>query len=151
MNLLSKLIPLQRRCENNQLRCETRIRQHEKKILEIEQQISGIDTEIEASKQLIQTQKPKNSVLSRTGFFSFLRKQSILRRQIQQLDLQRTALLEQKIEVEKEREIARQERAFWLRKQDKYQHWAEQYKRKVRLERALREENDTQEITTWTL
>jgi len=151
MKLPSKLIPLQRRCATNQLRCEVRIAQYQQDLQEIDAQLSGITLEINATLQLLQTHKPQNSTLDRAGFFDLLRKQSKVRRQIQQLALQRTNLLEQQTSITTEKDLALKERAFWIRKQDKFQHWLDQYRYKTRLERLLREENDIQEITTWTI
>lgn len=149
MNLPSKLIPLQRRCAANQLRCEVQIALHQKNLRALENELSGIALKIKASLELLQTQKIQNSTLNRAEFFALLRKQSKLRRQIQQLHLQHTTLQEKHAEITQQKEQAWQERVFWIRKQDKFQHWIEADKRKTRLERLLREENDIQEMTTW--
>jgi hypothetical protein len=150
MRLPSKLLPLQRRCATNQLRCEVRIAQYQQELQEIELQIAGITLEIDATLQLLQTHKPQNSTLNRAGFFDLLRKQAKVRRQIQHLTMQRTNLLEQKTHITIEKNQVLQERTFWIRKQDKFQHWLDQYRYKTRLERLSREENEIQEIMTWT-
>lgn len=150
MRLPSKLLPLQRRCATNQLRCEVRIAQYQQELQEIELQISGITLEIDATLQLLQTHKPQNSTLNRAGFFDLLRKQAKVRCQIQHLTVQRTNLLEQKTHITTEKNQVLQERTFWIRKQDKFQHWLDQYRYKTRLERLSREENEIQEIMTWT-
>jgi type III secretion system protein len=149
VNLLSKLAPLKRRCAANQLRCEARLRTQEQRLAAIASNLEGIGAQIRALQQFLLAQRPQNSVLDRAAFFAYLIKQSVLRRQVQQLGIRRSELLEQSAQAEKEREKARDERIFWLRKQDKYQYWGQLYRRQERLAQLSREENETQEMTTW--
>lgn len=151
MNSLNKLRPLQNRCQINQIRCETRMRQYEQKISEVDKKIHGLQAEIKAIHQLLQTQKIKNSILNRANLFAVLRKQAVLRRQIHILDIQVVELNEKRQGLEKEQEAARMERAFWMHKYDKYQFWIDRYRYKLRLMQLSFEENEIQEVTTWTI
>lgn len=149
MKLLPKLRALMRRCTMLQTRCETRLQQKEQQLVSVDNDLVGLDSQESAMKQLMKTQQPRDSVLNRAELFDFLRRQAVLRRQLQQLDLSRTELLEQRELILKEKEEARVERAFWMRKQDKYARWSALQRRQQRLTQLLREESETQESTTW--
>lgn len=149
MLLLHKIAALCRRCDFYQTRCEMRLHQQVQQLLALDNELTGLAMQMQATQQLLQSQKPRDSTFDRIQLFTFLRHQAVLRRQLQQLEIKREQLLEKRTVVLQERQAMRVQYAQWVSREKKYISWATREKHQRYLGILLREENETQERVAW--
>ena len=149
MRLLHKIAALCRRCDFHQTRCEVRLHQQAQQLLEIDNQLTGLGMQAQATQQLLQSQKPRDSKFDRLQLFTFLRQQAVLRRQLQQLEVKREQLLEKRTVLLQERQAVRLQYTQWMSRKKKYTSWGAREKHQRYLGILLGEENETQERVAW--
>lgn len=103
MHSLTRIKVLQRRCTVFHSQCESILLryQDEDRGLQAEE---AILEQIAGLKLLLDTLRAENRQLSREEIYTLLRKQSIVRRQIKDLELQIIQIQEKRSELEKKRE-----------------------------------------------
>lgn len=105
----------------------------------IVEQIAGL-------KLLLDTLRAENRQLSREEIYSLLRRQSIVRRQIRDLQLQITQIQEKRCELEKKTQEFQEKSKYWLRKEGNYQRWIVRQKRFYIQREIQQEEAESEEI-----
>ncbi|MEO2215490.1 hypothetical protein ABGV49_00215 [Chromobacterium vaccinii] len=149
MSLLLKIGALLRRCRFAQSRCEQALAQLARRDGALQREIDDMGAQIEGLRQLLHAQRPAGTVLERSQLFALHRKQAVMRHRMQDLDLQIGQLREQRGQLAQQREEQAGLHRFWLRKEDKYQRWAQLRRRQERLEAIRREESELEERTKW--
>lgn len=149
MRLLSKIRALRRRCELLQHQCEAKLAQLAREDDELSRVKDTLSLHKEGLSQLLETQRVSDSVLELDQLYTMLRKQAILRHQLQDLDLQVLQLEEKRQDVAGQRAARLGERLVWLRKDDKYQRWSTQVRDQNRLFRLRQDETEEEERITW--
>ncbi|OHX10800.1 hypothetical protein [Chromobacterium sphagni] len=149
MSLLVELRALLRRCQAEQRRHLSALAQLAREDRQLEGRQQDIRSQSQGLRQLLHAQRPGGTVLDRGQLFALQRKQAVLRRQLQNLDLQLTQAQEQRLQLEQRREQQAALHRQCLRKEDKYQRWAQSQRRRQRLLRLRLEETEQEEITTW--
>lgn len=104
----------------------------------IAEQISGLII-------LLETFHSEKKVMSSEQIYSMLRKQSVVRKRIQDLALQIKQVQEQRMELHKKIEKEQKKSNFWLRKNGNYQRWftrmkSQHYQLQIQQEEAELEE-----------
>ncbi|AGR60101.1 Surface presentation of antigens protein SpaM [Salmonella bongori N268-08] len=107
---------------------------------------AAIVEQIAGLKLLLDTLRAENRQLSREEIYSLLRKQSIVRRQIKDLELQITQIQEKRDELEKKRQEYQEKSKYWLRKEGNYQRWIIRQKRLYIQREIQQEEAESEEI-----
>lgn len=139
-----------RRCAVAQQRCELKLLQLARQDEELQQAEQTLVMRMQGMKQLLESQRPTDVVVDRGGLFEVLRKQAVLRSQLQNLGLEAGQLEEQRRELAERRTVQRNEHRHWLRKQDKYQRWTSLMRKQERLLRLRQEESEQEERCKWT-
>jgi hypothetical protein len=132
---------------------EFRQQRHEQALLRTQQQLqplmvqqSSLD-EHEASLQtLLTSHRAQSCVLDRGELQTLLRRQAVIRRQIQLVRLERDRLAQQCIELHQALHEQREQLRFFQRKHGKYQQSFEQLSRMHRLEAVRREEREIEDM-----
>ncbi|WP_080407633.1 hypothetical protein [Burkholderia ubonensis] len=149
MHLLPKLRVLQRRSEASQRRCEAQLSQLAREDESLRREEDALAVQAHGVCQLMETQRAVGTVLERGQLLALLRKQAVLRHQLQSLALQAEQLSERR-QVLAERSLERQdERRAWQRKEDKYQCWISRLRMQVRLARLREDEAEQEEYIRW--
>ncbi|ASX26883.1 hypothetical protein [Candidatus Williamhamiltonella defendens] len=147
MSLLNNIVVLLNRCEMHQRRCDIAVFQIKQKEQKLDKKLEEIELKRKHLKTLLYLQKPEGK-MNKTGLYAIQRRLAIVRRQLTELDLKEVTIQEKKMEYQKEKEKVMQERQYWLRKSDKYQHW-QKVQKKLRLMAQLKqEETEMEEIIT---
>ncbi|MEN3029782.1 hypothetical protein [Chromobacterium amazonense] len=149
MRLLPKIRALQRRCAASQQRCEAQLAQLAREDDALRGNEDALASQAQGIRHLLETQRPAGTVLDRGQLSALLRKQAVLRRQLQNLNLQLAQLNEQRLALAVRRDERLLERRDWLRKDDKYQRWASQLRKQDRLFRLRQDEAEQEERTQW--
>ncbi|MBK0415613.1 hypothetical protein JD974_14490 [Chromobacterium haemolyticum] len=149
MSLLPKLGALLRRCQAAQSRCEAELAQLARQDGALAAEQEALASQGQGLRQLLLAQRPAGA-MSRGQLFALQRKQAVLRRQLQNLDLQSGQLEEQRQGLAGRREEQQVLRRQWLRKEDKYQRWAKLQRRQERMRRLRLDEAEQEERTIWT-
>lgn len=149
MSLLPKIGALLRRCQFAQSRCQQALAQLSRQDDGLLREQQALEAQGQGVRLLLQAQQLAGAVVDRGQLFSLQRRQAVLRQQLQSLALQGEQLRErrQQLQLEKEKQsgLSRQ----WLRKEDKYQRWAQRVRKQRRLSRLLQEEVELEERTKW--
>ncbi|MCD5364671.1 hypothetical protein [Chromobacterium aquaticum] len=148
MRLLPKLGALLRRCQAAQQRCEAELLQLARRDGDLAAEQQALVLQGQGLRQLLLAQRPAGA-MSRGQLFALQRKQAVLRRQLQQLDLQQGQLEEQRQALSGLRDAQQTLRRQWLRKEDKYQRWAKLQRRQERMRRLRLDEAEQEERTIW--
>lgn len=149
MRLLPKLRALQRRCEASQHRCEAQLAALAREDDGLRGEEDALAAQAQGLRQLLETQRPAGAVLERGQLYALLRKQAVLRHQLQGLGLQATQLSEQRQALAERKAVRQEERRAWLRKDDKYQRWATRVRKQENLLRLRQDEAEQEERTPW--
>ncbi|KZE88092.1 hypothetical protein KIF53_13045 [Chromobacterium subtsugae] len=144
-----ELGPLLSRCQAEQRRCDSELAQLAREDGQLEARQRDLDGQGEGLRRLLLAQRPAGAALDRGQLFALLRKQAVLRRQLQNLDLQREQAREQRLQLAERRERQAALRRQWLRKEEKYQRWMQLQRRRRRLLGLRQEEIEQEEMTTW--
>ncbi|EMU5657605.1 SPI-1 type III secretion system protein SpaM [Salmonella enterica subsp. houtenae serovar 48:g,z51:-] len=146
MHSLTRIKVLQRRCTVFHSQCESVLLryQDEDRMLHAEEEV--IVEQIAGLKLLLDTLRAENRQLSREEIYSLLRRQSIVRRQIRDLQLQITQIQEKRCELEKKTQEFQEKSKYWLRKEGNYQRWIVRQKRFYIQREIQQEEAESEEI-----
>ncbi|EAA8370556.1 SPI-1 type III secretion system protein SpaM [Salmonella enterica] len=146
MHSLTRIKVLQRRCTVFHSQCESVLLryQNEDRMLYAEEE--AIVEQIAGLKLLLDTLRAENRQLSREEIYSLLRRQSIVRRQIRDLQLQITQIQEKRCELEKKTQEFQEKSKYWLRKEGNYQRWIVRQKRFYIQREIQQEEAESEEI-----
>ncbi|AUH51336.1 hypothetical protein CXB49_11175 [Chromobacterium sp. ATCC 53434] len=150
MSLRARLDALLGRCRAAQRRSEQALARLAREDEDLRREQDDIAGQRHGLRQLLQAQRPQGTVFDRGGLFALQRRQAVLRRQLQNLDLQDGELGVQRQRLEQLRAEEAETRSRWLRKEDKYQRWARLQRRRERLSRLRREEAEQEEARIWT-
>lgn len=104
MHSLTRIKVLQRRCTVFHSQCESILLRYQDEDRRLQAEEEAIVEQIAGLKLLLDTLRAENRQLSREEIYALLRKQSIVRRQIKDLELQITQIQEKRSELEKKRE-----------------------------------------------
>lgn len=104
MHSLTRIKVLQRRCTVFHSQCESILLRYQDEDRRLQVEEEAIVEQIAGLKLLLDTLRAENRQLSREEIYALLRKQSIVRRQIKDLELQIIQIQEKRSELEKKRE-----------------------------------------------
>lgn len=100
-----------------------------------------------ALKGLLASHRANDCVLDQGQLLALLRRQAVLRRQIDLLRVERDRVDQQCLQVEKILNEQREQLRFLQRKHDKYERCVQQLLREQRLEQVRREEREIEEMS----
>ncbi|WP_081666329.1 hypothetical protein [Pseudogulbenkiania ferrooxidans] len=149
MSLLPKIGALLRRCQFAQSRCQQALAQLSRQDDGLLREQQALEAQGQGVRLLLQAQQLAGTVVDRGQLFSLQRRQAVLRQQLQSLALQGEQLWERRQQLQLEREKQSGLSRQWLRKEDKYQRWAQRVRKQRRLSRLLQEEVELEERTKW--
>ncbi|MGC3029871.1 hypothetical protein ACPUER_32880 [Burkholderia sp. DN3021] len=149
MRFLPKLRALQRRSEASQRRCEAQMSQLAREDKGLRHEEDALAVQAQGLCQLMETLRAAGTVLERGQLLALLRKQAVLRHQLQNLGLQAEQLSERRQALAERRLERQDERRTWQRKEDKYQYWAARLRKQVRLVRLRDDEAEQEENIRW--
>ncbi|AVG16934.1 hypothetical protein CFN79_14340 [Chromobacterium vaccinii] len=149
MSLLPKIGALLRRCQFAQSRCQQALAQLSRQDDGLLREQQALEAQGQGVRLLLQAQQLAGTVVDRGQLFSLQRRQAVLRQQLQSLALQGEQLRERRQQLQLEREKQSGLSRQWLRKEDKYQRWAQRVRKQRRLSRLLQEEVELEERTKW--
>ncbi|MBX9295510.1 hypothetical protein ABH309_15860 [Chromobacterium piscinae] len=149
MSLLAKIGALLRRCQFAQSRCQQALAQLTRQDDGLQRELRALEAQGQGMRQLLQAQQLAGAVVDRGQLFALQRRQAVLRQQLQGLALQGEQLQEQRQQLQQERERQSGLSRQWLRKEDKYQRWAQRVRKQRRLVRLRQEEGELEERTKW--
>jgi hypothetical protein len=130
----------QRRCEQTLLAAQTRL----KPLLDERADMAAQQASLQ---QLMASQRACGSSLSHPELMTLLRRQALLRRQLQNLALEQARVDEQRARIEGEVRMHQQERQVLLRKHMKFSGLQQRLARQQRLISLRREEVDIEELS----
>ncbi|ENC7448655.1 SPI-1 type III secretion system protein SpaM [Salmonella enterica] len=146
MHSLTRIKVLQRRCTVFHSQCESVLLRYQDEDRMLHAEEEAIVEQIAGLKLLLDTLRAENRKLSREEIYSLLRKQSIVRRQIRDLQLQITQIQEKRCELEKKTQEFQEKSKYWLRKEGNYQRWIVRQKRFYIQREIQQEEAESEEI-----
>ncbi|WP_262236861.1 SPI-1 type III secretion system protein SpaM, partial [Escherichia coli] len=126
--------------------CESILLRYQDEDRGLQAEEEAILEQIAGLKLLLDTLRAENRQLSREEIYTLLRKQSIVRRQIKDLELQIIQIQEKRSELEKKREEFQKKSKYWLRKEGNYQRWIIRQKRFYIQREIQQEEAESEEI-----
>ncbi|EEF4652509.1 SPI-1 type III secretion system protein SpaM [Salmonella enterica] len=146
MHSLTRIKVLQRRCTVFHSQCESVLLRYQDEDHMLHAEEEAIVEQIAGLKLLLDTLRAENRQLSREEIYSLLRRQSIVRRQIRDLQLQITQIQEKRCELEKKTQEFQEKSKYWLRKEGNYQRWIVRQKRFYIQREIQQEEAESEEI-----
>ncbi|EAB2201151.1 SPI-1 type III secretion system protein SpaM [Salmonella enterica] len=146
MHSLTRIKVLQRRCTVFHSQCESVLLRYQDEGRMLHAEEEAIVEQIAGLKLLLDTLRAENRQLSREEIYSLLRRQSIVRRQIRDLQLQITQIQEKRCELEKKTQEFQEKSKYWLRKEGNYQRWIVRQKRFYIQREIQQEEAESEEI-----
>lgn len=146
MHSLTRIKVLQRRCTVFHSQCESVLLRYQDEDRMLHAEEEAIVEQIAGLKLLLDTLRAENRQLSREEIYSLLRRQSIVRRQIRDLQLQITQIQEKRCELEKKTQEFLEKSKYWLRKEGNYQRWIVRQKRFYIQREIQQEEAESEEI-----
>ncbi|EBJ1007134.1 type III secretion system protein SpaM [Salmonella enterica] len=146
MHSLTRIKVLQRRCTVFHSQCESVLLRYQDEDRMLHAEEEAIVEQIAGLKLLLDTLRAENRQLSREEIYSLLRRQSIIRRQIRDLQLQITQIQEKRCELEKKTQEFQEKSKYWLRKEGNYQRWIVRQKRFYIQREIQQEEAESEEI-----
>ncbi|ERD99727.1 hypothetical protein O166_16775 [Pseudogulbenkiania ferrooxidans EGD-HP2] len=146
---MPKIGALLRRCQFAQSRCQQALAQLSRQDDGLLREQQALEAQGQGVRLLLQAQQLAGTVVDRGQLFSLQRRQAVLRQQLQSLALQGEQLWERRQQLQLEREKQSGLSRQWLRKEDKYQRWAQRVRKQRRLSRLLQEEVELEERTKW--
>ncbi|EGE9241697.1 SPI-1 type III secretion system protein SpaM [Salmonella enterica subsp. enterica serovar Napoli] len=146
MHSLTRIKVLQRRCTVFHSQCESILLRYQDEDCGLQAEEVALLKQIAGLKLLLDTLRAENRQLSREEIYALLRKQSIVRRQIKDLELQIIQIQEKRSELEKKREEFQKKSKYWLRKEGNYQRWIVRQKRFYIQREIQQEEAESEEI-----
>ncbi|EFT6738352.1 SPI-1 type III secretion system protein SpaM [Salmonella enterica] len=146
MHSLTRIKVLQRRCTVFHSQCESVLLRYQDEGRMLHAEEEAIVEQITGLKLLLDTLRAENRQLSREEIYSLLRRQSIVRRQIRDLQLQITQIQEKRCELEKKTQEFQEKSKYWLRKEGNYQRWIVRQKRFYIQREIQQEEAESEEI-----
>ncbi|EIF5205299.1 SPI-1 type III secretion system protein SpaM [Salmonella enterica] len=146
MHSLTRIKVLQRRCTVFHSQCESVLLRYQDEDRMLHAEEEAIVEQIAGLKLLLDTLRAENRQLSREEIYSLLRRQSIVRRQIRDLQLQITQIQEKRCELEKKTQEFQEKSKYWLRKEGNYQRWIVRQKRFYIQREIQQEEAEAEEI-----
>ncbi|EGJ0368567.1 SPI-1 type III secretion system protein SpaM [Salmonella enterica] len=146
MHSLTRIKVLQRRCTVFHSQCESVLLRYQDEDRMLHAEEEAIVEQIAGLKLLLDTLRAENRQLSREEIYSLLRRQSIVRRQIRDLQLQITQIQEKRCELEKKIQEFQEKSKYWLRKEGNYQRWIVRQKRFYIQREIQQEEAESEEI-----
>ncbi|WP_410012233.1 hypothetical protein [Sodalis sp. C49] len=130
-----------RRCDMRRIAAERQLRENEAQADALGQQKSGL-------RQLIEQERPSGR-LDKARIFLCQHRIAVFRQKIKELEAQEHTLLHKREEFTRQLSDLKAEKQHWQRKHEKYLTWAEKQKKALRLAGLRQDENETQEIITW--
>ncbi|ELR4954854.1 SPI-1 type III secretion system protein SpaM [Salmonella enterica] len=146
MHSLTRIKVLQRRCTVFHSQCESVLLRYQDEDRMLHAEEEAIVEQIAGLKLLLDTLRAENRQLSREEIYSLLRRQSIVRRQIRDLQLQITQIQEKRCELEKKTQEFQEKSKYWLRKEGNYQRWIVRQKKFYIQREIQQEEAESEEI-----
>lgn len=145
MRLLYKVRNLKRHCELFRGRCELRLHQLSREDSVLEESEKALLVQAEGLRQLLKTYQPDAIIISPGQLRTMLRKQSVLRRNIQDLQVQVLQLKAQRETLQKQCTELQKQRSHFLRKEEMYERWLYCQKKKKQRCALLQDETEQEE------
>lgn len=145
MHSLTRIKVLQRRCTVFHSQCESILLRYQDEDRGLQAEEEALLEQIAGLKLLLDTLRAENRQLSREEIYTLLRKQSIVRRQIKDLELQIIQIQENGASWKRKGKSFRKSK-YWLRKEGNYQRWIIRQKRHYIQREIQQEEAESEEI-----
>ncbi|NDL61522.1 hypothetical protein [Acerihabitans arboris] len=139
--LISRSDASVRRCDMRRVGTERQLRENEEEAASLQQQKNGL-------RQLIEQERP-SGMLDKARLFLCQHRIAVFMQKIKELEVQEKKLLQTRDDLTRQLAALRTEKLHWERKHKKYLNWADQRKKAFRLTGLRQEEDETQEIITW--
>ncbi|KVN41166.1 hypothetical protein [Burkholderia ubonensis] len=144
-----KVDALLRRCVCALHQCETRLVQIQRKDELLAGKYDGIERQCSAIQGLLRDAYLQGCTLDRAGLFDFQRRQAVLRRQLQELELLRAGIEAERAELQQKMAAELHVRRNAMIRRDRYENWLDRQRRERRTAQLNREEVEIEEQTTW--
>ncbi len=148
MTSLRNIKTLIGRCDASLRRCDMRRITTERQLAENEARASALDRQKTGLRQMIEQERP-SGMLDKARIYVCQHRIAVFRQKIKELEVQQHKLLQERGEFSRQIAALKAEKLHWQRKHEKYQTWAEKQKKALRLAGLRQDENETQEIITW--
>jgi len=132
--------------ELRQRRCERALFQTRQRLQEIEVEQDAFDEQQRSLRAFIASQYVQEKVLDRDQLMSLLRSQAVLRRQLQNLALDRVRVEEQHVRLQGQWQTLQDQRQQLLRKQARYEAFGQRLNRQRQLVLQQRDDNENEEL-----
>ncbi len=121
----------------------------DREMQQIKQALQDLDNERQGMKGLLKNITPQGESLDRAGLYALLRKQSVIRRRISNLEIERGNKHQELKVCENEKKISMAHRKQFHRQNDKYKNLQERVKNEKRSALVRQEESENEEIIAW--
>jgi hypothetical protein len=132
--------------ELRQRRCERALFQTRQRLQAIEGEQHAFDEQQRSLKAFIASRYVQQQVLDRDQLMSLLRSQAVLRRQLQNLALDRLRVEEQHARLQGQWKTLQDQRQQLLRKQARYEAFGQRLNRERQMVLQLRDDNENEEL-----
>jgi hypothetical protein len=116
-----------------------------RRLLPIESELQAIDLQAEGLRNLLQDSRLQGTTLSHQALLGSLRQQAVIRRQQQQMVLERVRVERHREQLNQELEAQRRKRLQLQQKQQKYHSLESHWQKRWRNERLVLDERETED------
>jgi len=132
--------------EMRQRRCEQALVRTQQQLQPLRQELVDFADQTAALHNLLDSHRAEDCVLDHGQLLALLRRQAIIRRQIQVLHLERDRVEQQCRQIDETINTQQEQLRFARQKHDKYERAVQQMTRAQRLERVRREEREVEDM-----
>ncbi|MFF7062390.1 hypothetical protein [Pseudomonas sp. NPDC008258] len=132
--------------DHRQRECQRGLDKALRALVPLEQELQAIEQQAHGLNELLISQRPENQRLSHAQLLALLRRQAVIRRQIGNLALERTRVMDQHLEAAKRVERLQRHRKALQRKHLKYRTLEQRLLGERRSRQWRQEENDIEEL-----
>jgi len=146
MNSLADMRRLLGFSEMRQRRCEQALVRTQQQLQPLRQELADVAEQTAALHSLLGSHRAEDCVLDHGQLLALLRRQAVIRRQIQVLHLERDRVEQQCRQIDERLQTEHEQLRFARQKHDKYERTVAQQRRALRLERVRREEREVEDM-----
>ncbi|AKG70910.1 type III secretion system protein SpaM [Serratia fonticola] len=121
----------------------------DREMKQIQQSLLVLGKERQSMKGLLRNMAPQGENLDRAALYSSLRKQSVIRRRISNLELDQGLKQQELASREKEKASVMTQRKQFYHQADKYKNLQQHVRKETRAALARQEESEVEEIIVW--
>jgi hypothetical protein len=125
--------------------CDRELANQRRRLAPIESELQAIELQAEGLRNLLQGSRLQGTTLSHQALLSNLRQQAVVRRQQQQIVLERVRVERHRELLTQELEEQRRKRLLLQQKQQKYQSLESHWQKRWRTERLVLDERETED------